>query len=600
MISMTQTIDALRHLDPLTTHYIEWLKWDRRIQKSGLSGDLPELKIAVLGAKNTQFFTKVLRMMGLREGFSMNIYEAEYNSIRYEIETPTSALYTFKPDVLILLPHTEEVTRRPFVLETEADIDAKVNEVTQTYLKYWKTVQEHHPCAILQANFVIPFEQPLDSLEVNVLYSSTSFFSAINLSLIKNKPSYVHLIDENGIASELGRQRWFDPVNAILNKAPYAYDWLPTVAYAYVRKIATLQGRIRKVLVLDLDNTLWGGVIADDGVEGIQLDPNDPLGEAFLSFQRYVLTLKARGVLLAVNSKNTESNAKLGFSHPNMLIKLEDIAVFVANFEDKATNCLSIAQALNVKPDALVFVDDNPFERQIVALNGKGVMVIPMPEDPALYVTTLQNAHAFDWAQITHEDHLRIQAQAKEAEREALMSSAVDYPSYLKSLAMVATAERIRDSQVERFTQLANKSNQFNLRTIRLSEADVLAHMENPDTALLAIDLSDQFSPYGVIACVTLLRQEKTAFIENWVMSCRVLNRTVEELTLNLMVETAKSWGCVTLIGEYLPTAKNGLVESLYARMGFESIGTQRFALNLSTFTPRTTYIQRRNLNEYL
>jgi FkbH-like protein len=299
-------------------------------------------------------------------------------------------------------------------------------------------------------------------------------------------------------------------------------------------------------------------------------------------------------VLLAVNSKNSESNAKLGFSHPNMVLKPEDIAVFIANFDDKATNCLRIAKALNVKPDALVFVDDNPFERNIVSLNGQGVMVIDLPEDPALYLTTLQNAHAFDWAQITEEDQLRIQAQAKETEREALMTSAVDYPSYLKSLKMTATAELITPNQVERFTQLTNKSNQFNLRTIRVTEAEVLSRLSDPNAALLAVDLSDQFSPYGIIACVTMVKHDTIAVIENWVMSCRVLNRTVEELTLNRLIEIAQRWGCDTLVGEYVPTAKNALVETLYSRLGFKSCGNHRYELPIPT-PLSITYIQKRS-----
>ena len=591
---MTYSIDELRQLDPLRSSYVDWLKWDRRWSKADLGEGLPTLRVAVMGAKNTQFFTKVLRVMLLREGFSATIYEAEFNSIRYEIETPNSALYAFKPEVLILLPHPDEISNRPAILDSESAVREKVSAVTQMYLNFWATVQQRHPCVIVQANFTLPLEQPLDSLEANVVYSNTSFFTAINLDLIRHKPTYVHLIDENGMAADIGRQRWFDPVNAMLNKAPYAYDWLPVVTHAYARKIATLQGKIRKVLVLDLDHTLWGGVIADDGIEGLRLDPNDPVGEAFLNFQRYIVTLKNRGVLLAVNSKNSESNAKLGFSHPNMVLKPEDIAVFIANFDDKATNCLRIAKALNVKPDALVFVDDNPFERQIVALNGQGVMVIDLPEDPAQYLTTLQNAHAFDWAQITEEDQLRIQAQAKEIEREALMSSAVDYPSYLKSLNMTAVAEVITPNQVERFTQLTNKSNQFNLRTIRVTEAEVLSRLSDPNVALLAVDLSDQFSPYGIIACVTLVKHDTVAVIENWVMSCRVLNRTVEELTLNRLIEIAQRWGCDALVGEYIPTAKNALVEALYSRLGFASCGQHRYELPLPT-PLKITYIHQRS-----
>jgi FkbH-like protein len=441
-----------------------------------------------------------------------------------------------------------------------------------------------------KANFVLPLENALDQLEINVPYSKTVFLTKLNLALM-DKPKQVHLIDENGLSSEIGKIRWFDPANTFLNKAPYAYEYLPQTVWIYLRKIMSLRGTYRKVLVLDLDNTLWGGVIGDDGVEGIQLDPNNAVGEAYLSFQSSILSLKEKGVILAVCSKNEESNAKLGFTHPNMRLKIQDIACFIANWNDKASNLKTIADRLNVKTDALVFFDDNPAERLIVKQFCPEVEVIDVPEDPSFYSSALYHAHAFDWPQITKEDLLRIKAVEGDLERENLKTQFVDYEAYLKSLEMSAVAGRIGTAQIERFVQLTNKSNQFNLRTLRVSEADVIEMMKDDNCACISVDLSDRFSPYGIIACTILKKQGSNAFIENWVMSCRVLNRGVESLTLDLLIQQTKVWGCDRLIGEYIPSLKNEMVSQHYLKMGFTLIKENTYELELKSTQPLESHI---------
>ncbi|KAF0227063.1 MAG: FkbH-like protein [Erysipelotrichaceae bacterium] len=441
------------------------------------------------------------------------------------------------------------------------------------------------------SEYVLPLENVLDQLEVNVSYSRTYFLNKLNQELMLNKPKQVHLIDENGLSNEIGKSRWFDPTNAFLNKAPYAYEWLPITVDAYVRKIIALRGFYHKVLVLDLDNTLWGGVIGDDGVEGINLDPNHAVGEAYLAFQKYVLQLKDKGVMLAVCSKNEEAAAREGFTHPNMLIKLSDIACFMANWNDKASNLKIIAETLNIKTDTLVFFDDNPAEREIIKQFLKEVTVIDVPEDPSTYVNALYQAHTFDWPQITREDLLRIKAVEDDTQREILKTQFVDYDAYLDSLQMNAQAGKIGSAQIERFVQLTNKSNQFNLRTQRYTESDVIHRMNDEDYACIYIDLSDRFSPYGIIVCIVLKKSGKTAFIENWVMSCRVLNRGVETFALNLLIEQAKAWDCSELMGEYIPSAKNAMVKEHYIKMGFDQIQEFTYRLDGEHFLIHPTHI---------
>jgi FkbH-like protein len=588
---MNDLLKQLLELKPQNEEYTELLKWSRRIDKQGLIIENgPKIKVAVCGSRNTQFFTKILQVFLMNQGFQVSLYEGEYDSIRYEILNPQSDLYRFQPEILILLPNTSDITRYPALLDSSKYVDDLVEETAAYYRSLWDTVLTQNPCVILQANFVLPLENALDQLEINVPYSKTVFLTKLNLALM-DKPKQVHLIDENGLSSEIGKSKWFDPANTFLNKAPYAYEYLPQTVWIYLRKIMSLRGTYRKVLVLDLDNTLWGGVIGDDGVEGIQLDPNNAVGEAYLSFQSSILSLKEKGVILAVCSKNEESNAKLGFTHPNMRLKIQDIACFIANWNDKASNLRTIAERLNVKTDALVFFDDNPAERLIVKQFCPEVEVIDVPEDPSFYSSALYHAHAFDWPQITKEDLLRIKAVEGDLERENLKTQFVDYEAYLKSLEMSAVAGRIGTAQIERFVQLTNKSNQFNLRTLRVSEADVIEMMKDDNCACISVDLSDRFSPYGIIACTILKKQGSNAFIENWVMSCRVLNRGVESLTLDLLIQQTKVWGCDRLIGEYIPSLKNEMVSQHYLKMGFTLIKENTYELELKSTQPLESHI---------
>lgn len=580
---MNELLQPLKTLTVAKTEVTELLKWARRIDKQGLVLEhAPNLKVAVLGSKNTQFFTQVLKVALMNQGIQPSLYEGEYDSIRYDMLTMDSGLHRFKPDFLILLPDASDLRVWPRIMDDEKAVDEAVDSLAQDQLALWSSLLQDHPCVILQSNYVLPMENALDSMEINVPYSRTVFLTKLNLALMRIKPKQVHLIDENGLSNEIGKRAWFDPANRVLNKAPYAYEWLPQSVSIYVRQIMALKGTYRKVLVLDLDNTLWGGVIGDDGLEGIQLDPNTAVGESYLAFQSAVLALKEKGVMLAVCSKNDFSIAQTGFDHPNMELKLSDIACFVANWNDKASNLKTIAEALNVKPDALVFFDDNPAERQIVKDFLSEVLVVEVPEDPSGYVRALYDAHAFDWPQITKEDLMRIKAVEGDSARESLKAQFVDYEAYLVSLQMKAVMGKISLAQLERFVQLTNKSNQFNLRTQRVNEAEVLDWMSDPERACLAIDLSDRFSPYGIIACAILKKQGQAAFIENWVMSCRVLNRDVEKLTLALFAQTAEAWGCSSLIGEYLKTPKNDLVADLYLKLGFTRIDSTRYRLDLT------------------
>ncbi len=368
-----------------------------------------------------------------------------------------------------------------------------------------------------------------------------------------------------------------------------------------MRLVAAQRGRSAKCLVLDLDNTLWGGVIGDDGLEGIVLGQGSALGEAYVEFQRWVLDQARRGVILAVCSKNDEANALLPFErHPEMLISRSDIAAFVANWEDKAANLRTIAQRLNIGTDSLVFVDDNPFERNIVRRELPQVAVPELPEDPAFYARCLADAGYFEALSVTAEDLERSRQYQANVQRETLRASATDLNGYLASLKMRLWAQSFDEVGLKRVVQLINKTNQFNLTTRRYSEAEVEAWIGNKSVLGLQFRLTDSLGDNGIISVIVGKLDDmdaKRMIIDSWLMSCRVLGRQVEITCLNILVARAKALGAAEIVGEYIPTAKNNMVREHYSKLNFLPVredpdGRSVWRLPLQQYVPFDTCIE--------
>jgi FkbH-like protein len=342
--------------------------------------------------------------------------------------------------------------------------------------------------------------------------------------------------------------------------------------------------------VLDLDNTLWGGVIGDDGLSGINVAQGDARGEAFRAVQSCALALKRRGIVLAVCSKNDDATARLPFqSHPSMILKEEDIAVFVANWEDKATNLRRIARQLDIGVDALVLLDDNPAERALVRQLLPEVAVPEVGADPSTYVRALTCSGYFETISFTAEDLGRAEQYRANADRAALAEASGDLDSYLRSLAMEIEFKPFDEGGRKRVTQLINKTNQFNLTTRRYTEAQVTAMEQDAAYHTLQVSLRDRFGDNGMIS-VTICRAGPDAWeIDTWLMSCRVINRRVEDAVLNQIALAARAAGARHLVGEYIPTDRNGLVADLLARLGFvQAMGgafAGRWVLDLDRFT---------------
>jgi FkbH-like protein len=529
-------------------------------------------KISVLASYTTHHLISILKLFLYKAGISPQFYEGEYDGIAMELLDPNSGAFTFKPEIMLLLTDTKDIKEFPPLFAKHTAINAWLNKYIQFYTNLWNRTSAIQGCQIYQTTFVLPIYRPLGNLDANYLFSPTNCLKLLNLELIRKRPQHVTFIDMDYFSSYFGKRSWFDDKNYFLSKQGFSFEAFGLICNALSKIISNNAGFIRKCLVLDLDNTLWGGIIGDDGLDGIILNSSHPVGEAFISFQKYLKKLKERGVILAVCSKNDETVAKAPFeNHPEMVLTLDDISLFLANWENKVENIQTISNLLNIGLDSLVYFDDNPFERDIVRKFLPQVQIIDVPEDPALYVHALDSAMCFEWNQLTDEDLLRSDTYVTDHKRKKLAVSSIDYEGYLKELEMKAVIGHPTSLEAARFTQLINKSNQFNLRTKRYSDAAISQMMGEKDNySLIYISLEDKFGKYGIMSCIVLSRCNDSAFIDTWVMSCRVLKRGVEQAAFNAICDYAIRWGCKWVVGQYLPTAKNQMVANLLPDMGFE------------------------------
>lgn len=530
-------------------------------------------RLALLSGSTTQFLVRLLDLFLFESGIDATIYEAPYGSLVENVLNPGSDLYRFEPEVTILLPHARDLGPLPELLATPEEVARAVERSAGAWVELWQTLLGRSKTQIIQANFELPPLRGLGNLESTLPFGPVAFVRALNAELVRRRIPSVHLFDLEYLTGAFGRERAVDPRNYYISKQHFSFAFLPALCLALTRQVALLAGLARKCVVLDLDGTLWGGTVGDDGVERLVLGPDSAEGEAFLDFQRYLLQLKRRGVLLAVCSKNDPENARAPFErHPHMLLKLDDIACFVANWQDKATNVLTIAETLNIGLDALVFVDNSAEERHRVRGALPAVHVLELPEDAADYARALDAEAHFEIAELSSEAAARTLSFTEERRRVETLSTFVDYDAYLRSLELTALVGSIGGANLARVCELIKRTNQFNLRTVRHDEAELLRLLSNPDNAGFQLSLADRFGSYGIVSVVLLIRQADALFIDTWLMSCRVLNKGVEQLVLARILREAAARGVRRVVGEYRPTAKNAMVRGLYPRLGFRTL----------------------------
>jgi len=565
--------------------------------------ETPSLKVALLGDTATQLLVTSIKGEAIDRNIALDIYEGEYNQVERQLLDPTSDLYQFDASIVIIFQSTHKLCEYHSLLPAE-----KQELVAEERLSFLASICENPAFTdkkIIYFNYP-EIEDTVFGSYANKVEASFSFqVRKLNYELMLLSKQYPNLFvcDIAGLQNLFGRQFMFSPNVYMSTEMVLSVNALPYVASRVVDIIGAIRGQFKKCLILDLDNTVWGGVIGDDGLEGIELGHGLGIGKAFTEFQMWVKKLKQRGIIICVASKNNEDTAKEPFEkHPDMVLKLDDIAVFMANWETKVDNIRAIQGILNIAFDSMVFLDDNPFERNMVRENIPGITVPELPEDPGKYLEYLYSLNLFETASYSQADKDRTKQYQVEAKRVSLAKTFANEADFLKSLDMVSTVSGFTKFNTPRVAQLSQRSNQFNLRTIRYTEADITSMAENPEVIDLSFTLEDKFGDNGLIAVIIMKKQDdETLFVDTWFMSCRVLKRGMENFTLNTMVECAKRKGYKRIIGEYLPTPKNKMVEQHYPNLGFalSELASEgaKYVLDVDSYQPRECYITKKEVD---
>ncbi len=537
---------------------------------------LTNVRIAILAGSTVTHFVAVFKYWLAQTGLSAVIYEAGYDTVSQSILDPASSLYSFAPDITMIFTSYRDLKFDVGQGASIEDSNNAVEEAVEGYVTLWEQLKKNSSTFIIQNNADLPSCRTLGNYEGTAPWGRVSLLRAFNVALAKAVQAGVALFDLEYISSVYGKRKWHDSRFWYHSKHAFSLDATGLVAFEAARLVGSIKGFSKKCLVLDLDNTLWGGIIGDDGVHGIVLG-NGAAGEAFVDFQQYLLGLKNRGIILTVCSKNEEELAKEPFlQHPDMQLKLEDIAVFKANWEDKVANISAIADELNIGLEHMVFVDDNPAEREIVRKYLPMVAIPDMPEDPSGYIEALDRHCYFEVISFSDADQVRNEYYRDNVSRKQLRTQSRDLTEYLQSLRMEATVSRFDDLNLARIAQLINKSNQFHLTTTRYTETEIAAMMSDKQKHCLYFRLKDCFGDNGLISVVILEEQEgDTLYIDTWSMSCRVFARGMEQFIANEIVLLARQRNVQSIIGKYVPTRKNKIVSDLYEKLHFSLVQEQ-------------------------
>ncbi len=552
-----------------------------------------EIKLAILGNCATQFLATATLGYAKLEGLNLKVFDADYNQIDAQLLDNTSELYAFAPDEILLFVATdklyEEFLDTPLAMRKDF-----AKDTLKKLISYWELISANSKSRILQPNFTEIDDKVLGNYSAKVEYTFIYQIRKLNFLLeeeAKNRNN-IYPVDLLAVQIALGQNAFYDPSLYYNAKMTIAFESLPFVAKAIVDVLKAMEGKIKKCVILDLDNTLWGGVIGDDGLGGIQIGELKA-GHVYTDLQRWLKQLKELGTILAVCSKNNEETAKEPFEkHDEMILRLSDISIFVANWDDKASNIKLIQESLNIGMDSIVFIDDNPFERNLVKSRFPDIEAPDLPENPAEYLGYLQSQNLFDTVSFAGESADRTKQYQAEFERKKSQMTYASIDDYLKSLEMVGEAKSFEEVRFARIAQLTQRSNQFNLRTVRYTEDEIEKIASDDNYITLYYTLKDKFGDHGLIAVVIMKKvSSEEVFVDTWLMSCRVLKRGMEEFIVNKMVEAAKINGFKKVSAEYIPTAKNSMVKDIYKTMGFNEDGENKYQVNVDEYVTKENFI---------
>lgn len=542
----------------------------KRLARDGQALSLAgaKVKVQVLSSFLTDYLVDHLILMFARRGLVAEIRRGDYGIMAAAILDEGHSLHVDPPDLFLILPSFRDLAYCP-------PLGASLNDAQQAVeqeVNFWRSLWAKLPAPAVQLTFDTPPLRPLGEIDGFTPGGVTYHARQVNLALAAHLTASLTLVDAEHLAQIVGQHNWHDAHVYHLCKQPTSFAALPHIADALSAAAAGLLGKGRKVLVLDLDNTLWGGVIGDDGFETLELGPETAEGEAFTAFQHYLLQLQRRGIVLAVCSKNQEEAARLPFQrHPSMILKEMDVACFIANFEDKPANIRRIAEELNIGLEAFVFVDDNPVERALMRRELPQVLTVEMPENPAQYAETLAACRAFPLARLTDSDLQRATSYASRAATQQAMSAASDMDGFLASLEAQVIVEPVGPASVDRIVQLLAKTNQFKLNPTSFTN-EALAARPND---VLALRLVDRLQDYGIVAVAVLAPNVDSSGalnVENWVMSCRVFARRLEFVMFEEILHRARQVRAKTVRLKYIPSDRNGLIADLLLKLGFVAL----------------------------
>lgn len=545
----------------------------KRLLLEGPSKSFIEKKIAILGGETTEDIKLILELFLLNYGIKPSFYESEYNRYYEDGMFPNSELESFSPDLIYLCTCIRNITSFPELSDSEEQVREKRDAVKGKFIGLWEALANRYHCPIIQNNFEYPFFRLMGNKDASDYHGRVNFVTSLNMDFYDyaQKHENFYICDVNYISASYGLEKWSEPFYWHMYKYGLAVLAIPYLSFNVANIIKSIYGKNKKAFNLDLDNTLWGGIIGEDGAENVEIGQETALAQSYSEFQEYIKLHKQLGVLLTVNSKNEEKNALSGFERPDTVLKREDFISFKANWNPKSQNLLETAQELNLLPESFVFVDDNPAEREII----KGqVLATAVPEISTVehYIQTIDKSGFFEVSSLSADDLKRNEMYLENAKRTELQASFQNYEDYLKSLEMKAEIREFIPMYMSRIAQLTNKSNQFNLTTKRFSQSDIEKVAENKNYITLYGKLEDKFGDNGVVSVVigriTGIDREEL-HLELWLMSCRVLKRDMEFAMMDALVEKARKQGIKKIIGYYYPTAKNAMVKDFYALQGF-------------------------------
>lgn len=532
-----------------------------------------EKKIAILGGQTTQNIKLVLELFLLNQGIRPSFYESEYNQWFEDGMFPNAELEAFAPDLIYVCTCVRNIIDFPEIADTAETVDQKLANVYEKFVSCWEHLTQAYHCPIIQNNFEYPYFRLMGNKDASDIHGRVNFVTRLNCKFYEYAQTHegFYICDINYLAASYGLDSWSDPYYWHMFKYAVAVPAIPYLSFNLSNMIKSIYGKNKKAFNLDMDNTLWGGIVGDDGPDNIEIGQETPLAQTYSEFQTYLKLHKQLGVLLTVNSKNDEANALAGLERPDSVLRKDDFVSIKANWNPKSQNLAATAQEMALLPESFVFVDDNPAERAIIAGQIPGV-AIPEIGAPEHYIRVLDKSGFFEVTTLSKDDLKRTEMYQENARRNNLMASFENYEDYLLSLEMHAEIGAFVPAYMSRIAQLTNKSNQFNLTTRRMTQENIESCAADPNQITLYGKLEDKFGDNGVVSVVIGRMDGEDLHIDLWLMSCRVLKRDMEFAMMDELVDKAQKAGVRRILGYYYPTAKNAMVKEFYKTQGFSLV----------------------------